>query len=297
MSEYGPLRRGLLAACSPGPSYHGVGDVHRPGIGRHQQSARARSAGSCLRVSLPTRSSTASLGATGASRRGWRRWSRARACCVRRAGHAPALVAGMVGHGRVAFRPPVAQGMAGAGARSPASAGRRRPLCPCPVWASSGTGRSQATSARGRPSGSQKLPMASSTWMPGRSGIRSLMKRPCSSSSATGRSRCAAGPGGRPTTGSPARHLQLQQNVEAPPGQPPAQGTHAGEPGLLVVGDEFDTRQAVEQFLFAPADHPGDRRLGPGLAQGADQRQDVGHIAKRGQAEEADRGGVVSRNC
>ena len=91
----------------------------------------------------------------------------------------------------------------------------------------------------------------------------------------------------------PRRHLHLQQRVEASALQFPAQRAHAGETGLLVVDEEFDSWQSLQQLLLALADHPGQRDSGPSLAQGADQRQDMGHVAQRGQAQQADRLGDI----
>jgi hypothetical protein len=83
------------------------------------------------------------------------------------------------------------------------------------------------------------------------------------------------------------RYLQLQQDVEALP-EFAAQRTHAGQPGLLVVLDEAHARQASQQPVFALADDPRDRDIGPCTAQCVQQRQHMGDIAERGQAQQAE---------
>ena len=79
----------------------------------------------------------------------------------------------------------------------------------------------------------------------------------------------------------------MQQHVEAL-AEFPAERTHAGQAGLLVVLDEVHARQAGQQAVFALADHPGDRDIGPCLAQRVQQGQYMGDIAERGQAQQAE---------
>ena len=83
--------------------------------------------------------------------------------------------------------------------------------------------------------------------------------------------------------------LHLQQRVEALACEFAAQGTHPPDAGFLVVFEETHAGQAIEQAAFALADDPGQFDGRPGLAQGMQQRQHMGDIAKRGQAQQADR--------
>ncbi|MDT4871034.1 hypothetical protein FQZ97_1061400 [compost metagenome] len=83
-------------------------------------------------------------------------------------------------------------------------------------------------------------------------------------------------------------HLHLQQSVESSGRQRAAQGPHAGQPGLLVVGVEGHTFQPFEQLESALVDHPLQVRPGPVPLQGAHQRHDMGHVAECGQAKQAE---------
>src|SRR3546814_17170433 len=85
-------------------------------------------------------------------------------------------------------------------------------------------------------------------------------------------------------------YTTLFRSVEAPAAEPPAQRTHPGQAGLLVVDDEFNALQAFEQPVFALADQPCPRHAGPGAAPRAYQRTDVGGVAGRGRPQQADRG-------
>ena len=74
------------------------------------------------------------------------------------------------------------------------------------------------------------------------------------------------------------------------------QPAHTGQAGFFVVDEEFDARQPLQQLLFALSDHPSQGDTRPGALQDVDQRQDVGHVAQCGQAQQADGSGTVQKN-
>ena len=67
------------------------------------------------------------------------------------------------------------------------------------------------------------------------------------------------------------------------------QRPHAGQARLLVVGVEGDAFQALQQLEASLVDHPVQARLGPVALQRAHQRDHMGDVAQRGQAEQAER--------
>jgi len=60
----------------------------------------------------------------------------------------------------------------------------------------------------------------------------------------------------------------------------------------LVEHNELDARQVADELMLEPADDPGQAPVGACAAQGVHQRQHVGHVAQRGQAEQAEAGVV-----
>ena len=81
------------------------------------------------------------------------------------------------------------------------------------------------------------------------------------------------------------RDLQLQQRGKwCMWHQLPAQRTHPGQPGLLVVGMKVHARQAFQQLVPGLVDDPVQRLLWVGPLQGAYQWYDMGHIAQCRQA-------------
>ena len=82
--------------------------------------------------------------------------------------------------------------------------------------------------------------------------------------------------------------LHVQQHIEAAAAQRQAQRFHGRPAAFLVEHDELDVIHAGEQPVLELADDPGDACFGPLLPQGANDRQGVGRVAERRQAEYAD---------
>ncbi len=88
------------------------------------------------------------------------------------------------------------------------------------------------------------------------------------------------------------RDLALQQHVEAAPRERAAQIGVDPPATRLVEYDEFDPLEVADQLRFELADDPGDAALRQRALQAPHQRHDVGHIAERRQAQDANRRGM-----
>src|SRR5699024_1293590 len=89
------------------------------------------------------------------------------------------------------------------------------------------------------------------------------------------------------TVGAPAG-MHVQQHVEMPVAQLLPQRFQTGAAGLLVHDDKLDARQVADQFGLAAIDDPTETSLRPVPLQRMHDRHDVGTIAQRRQAQQAD---------
>ena len=215
-----------------------------PESGVITRSARASSAGNCFSVSLPTRSSAGRLH-RGEDRVGGLAFERA----ATTAHHdAPTARGRVVGNRGVTFGRQL-RTLAGTRRHQQRRRAVVRPLRARPFVRGVRARAGATTCVCTMPSGSQKLPIASSTWMPGRSGMRSLTNNPCRSLSA------------RVVADAPLRRNEGRQHVRARsatcicnsasnlrPSQPATHREHAADSAALVVDDELDARQTFQQL-------------------------------------------------